>query len=90
MEPMERTMNRILTCPLSRLRAGQAATVRSLAGGYEFQHRLACMGLHVGCTVKVLRPGALFGGPVLVALGQTRLAIGRGMAEKILVALPPQ
>ena len=89
MERTESTMNRTLTCPLSRLKAGQATTVASLGGGREFQHRLAAMGLNVGCTVRVIRAAAALGGPVLVALGQTRLAIGRGMAEKIHVAVPP-
>jgi len=82
---MDRTMDCTGMCPLSRLKAGQVATVKSLAGGHQFQHRLVSMGLNVGCTVKVIRAGAALGGPVLVALGQTRLAIGRGMAEKILV-----
>ena len=58
----------------------------ALAGGREFQHRLVSMGLNVGREVKVIRGSKGVGGPTLIALGQTRLAIGRGMAERIMVS----
>ena len=75
--------------PLSRLKAGQGATVVALTGGRGFHSRLVSMGLNVGSGVKVIRSHSL-GGPMLIALGQTRLAIGYGMAEKIMVAIDPR
>jgi Fe2+ transport system protein FeoA len=44
------------------------------------------MGLRVGCRVQVVGGGA-GGGPVVVAVGDTRLAVGHGMANKIMVAI---
>ncbi len=74
--------------PLSLLRAGQTARVASLGGGREFQARLVSMGLLVGSQVMVIRAGGGSGrGATLVALGPMRLGIGRGMAEKIMVAV---
>lgn len=72
--------------PLTELPPGTTATVVSLAGGRAFQNRLVSMGLRVGGDVTVLSGRSGFGGPVLVAAGDTRLAIGRGMARRILVA----
>jgi Fe2+ transport system protein FeoA len=73
--------------PLSRLHAGQTARVASLGGGREFQARLVSMGLFVGSQVTVIRAGGGARGATLVALGPMRLGIGRGMAEKIMVAV---
>jgi Fe2+ transport system protein FeoA len=72
--------------PLSSLPAGQEAVVVALAGGRAMQGRLASMGLHVGCSLEVVRSSNGVGGPTLIALGSTRLAVGRGMAERILVS----
>jgi len=75
---------------LSDLPAGAEATVVALSGGRGFRHRLVSMGLNIGCGVKVLRGSAAGGGPTLLAVGQTRLAIGHGMAERILVSTHQQ
>lgn len=46
---------------------------------------MAAMGLQVGHRLRVMRGcGGLFGS-ALVAVGETRLVIGHGMARKILV-----
>jgi ferrous iron transport protein A len=71
--------------PLCDVAAGQTATVVGLEGGREFRNRLVSMGMMMGCTLRVIRAGNGSGHPVLVALGHARLAIGRGMAEKVLV-----
>lgn len=41
------------------------------------------MGLNPGCQIKVLSNG--MAGPVLIAIGETRIAIGKGMLQKIMV-----
>lgn len=64
---------------------GQTATVVGLEGGREFRNRLVSMGMMMGCTLRVIRAANGSGHPVLVALGHARLAIGRGMAEKVMV-----
>lgn len=46
-------------------------------------NRLRAMGIGMGQVVEVLHnPGI---GPILVKVGESRIAIGRGMASKILV-----
>jgi ferrous iron transport protein A len=72
-------------CPLGRLGEGASATVVSLPVGRHVQSRLKNMGLKVGDTVRVLRGGPGRWGPTLIAQGNLRLAIGRGMAQDVLV-----
>jgi len=48
-------------------------------------HRLAELGLTPGVEMEVLQNK---GGPILLAVRSTRLAIGRGMANKVMVRLP--
>jgi ferrous iron transport protein A len=75
-------MNEQATVPLDRLPAGAHAIVRRLGGGKEFANRLAAMGLSVGSRLEVLQnPGH---GPMLVLVRDTRIALGRGEAMKIM------
>jgi len=72
-------------CPLSELSQGAEATVTELRGGRHFRSRLLSMGMRIGSRLVVIRPANGSHGPVLVASGGTRLGIGRGMAELIMV-----
>jgi Fe2+ transport system protein FeoA len=74
---------------LSALRARQEGTVIALEGGQECQARLVSMGVHVGCDLKVLHSSEGQDSPTLIAIGDTRLAIGREMLDSILVAVEP-
>lgn len=65
---------------LTELAAGREARVTRLEGGRPFRQGLEEMGLRAGVVLRLLQ-GAR--GPVLVQVGETRLALGRGMAEKI-------
>jgi len=56
----------------------------SIAGGRRLLAKLNQIGLHAGDTVRVLRVAPL-GGPVLVEINGREIALGRGVAEKILV-----
>ncbi len=71
--------------PLSSIETGTSARVVSIAGGRAFQGRLISMGLTVGSRLQVVRSNRGGGGPVLISTGQTRLAIGRGMSDRIYV-----
>jgi Fe2+ transport system protein FeoA len=68
--------------PLSDVNEGRRVTVRSVSGGQGLVCRLAALGLMTGASIVVLRNA---GGPFLLAVKGTRIAIGRGMAYKILV-----
>lgn len=80
-------MSRPQIRPLNRVADGTTVSIVTLRGGREFQTRISSMGLHVGSVVQVLHSGGKTGGPTLVAAGETRLAIGQGMAEHVLVAV---
>jgi Fe2+ transport system protein FeoA len=63
------------------VRQGGKARLLAVQGGRGLRGRLAAMGLIPGCEIQVLRnPGC---GPFIVAVGGTRIVIGRGMAMKI-------
>lgn len=51
--------------------------------GHRLEHRLNHMGLLPGVRVKVLQNNAP--GPVIIAVKDSRLCLGRGIANKIMV-----
>jgi Fe2+ transport system protein FeoA len=74
---------------LDQLGPGAGGIVRRLTGGGGFRSRLAALGVTQGVRIEVLQNGRH--GPLLVLARDTRLAIGRGEAQKILVeALPDE
>lgn len=58
--------------------------MRDVCGGKDVRARLASMGLLPGVVLEVIVRGPL-GGPVLVQVDGTRLALGRALARKVLV-----
>jgi ferrous iron transport protein A len=70
--------------PLSCLCEGQIGEIVQLCGGCGMIQRLAEMGLTPGVKIKVMRKCA-FSGPVEVEVRGTNLALGRGVAARILV-----
>lgn len=68
---------------LDQLRPNAKAVVRQLRGGREFVSRLAAMGVIVGVPLVVRQNTGR--GAMLIEVRDTRLALGRGEATKILV-----
>ncbi|MCD6419766.1 MAG: ferrous iron transport protein A [Synergistetes bacterium] len=68
--------------PLAYAKTGETLRIQNIAGGRNLSRRLAEMGLYPGSTIKVISNQ---GGPIIIAIGETRLAIGKGMAAKIFV-----
>jgi ferrous iron transport protein A len=69
--------------PLPMLHPGQTACVeRVLAAGRGIVRKLSAMGIVPGVRVTVLN---MQPGPLLLRVGESRYAIGRGMAQRILV-----
>ena len=68
---------------LSAVHGGESARVRQLAGGQVFMSRLAPLGFFPGARLRVIQN--LGRGPLLVAVCDTCVALGRGEADKILV-----
>lgn len=73
------------TCTLSELKADQTAVIHSLQGGHAFRSRLAALGFTPGAEVKVVQN--MGHGPMIVTLRDTRIALGRGEASKVLITL---
>ena len=63
---------------------GMPVVVRVCMAGKSLEKRLIEMGIGTGKVVTVLQRDT--DGPLLLAVGETRIGIGRGMAMKILVA----
>jgi ferrous iron transport protein A len=71
--------------PLIYGKNGEKVKVVKLSGGKNFIDKLASMGIYSGAELKVVKNG--HDGPMIVALGNTRIGLGHGMAKKILVKL---
>ena len=69
---------------LSRVGAGEKVTLLSLGAGWGLQRRLADMGLTPGVEIKVISSGRP--GQVVIEVRGSRMALGHGVASKILVA----
>jgi len=71
-------------CALADLAEGEKGVIVKAIGGFGLVRRLAEMGLTPGTEVKLVKKGS-FGGPVEVEVRGVALALGRGVASKVLV-----
>ncbi len=69
--------------PLSMVQSGESVQVAAVRAGWGLQRRLADMGLTPGVRVKVINSGGR--GPVILDIRGSRLALGHGIAHKIMV-----
>lgn len=69
---------------LDRIEENRKARVIHIQGGWGIRGRLSDMGVHPGDILTVRRYGAL-GGPILIEVHGFRVALGRGIASRILV-----
>jgi ferrous iron transport protein A len=72
------------TIALSQMRPGERGIVRELLGGHGLRQRLAAMGVRPGCEIAKTS-GPFMRGPVTVRVGNAQIALGFGMASKVLV-----
>jgi ferrous iron transport protein A len=70
--------------PLVQAGDGERVAIVAVDGGAGAQRKLAHLGLAPGKTIEIVtrQPG----GPLLVAVGETRVAVGFGLALKVRVA----
>jgi ferrous iron transport protein A len=69
--------------PLNHLHPGERGIVQSLAGGRGLLGRMAALGFTPGVRLTMIQN---FGhGPIIVRVRDTRVALGRGEAGKVLV-----
>lgn len=71
---------------LAKLPLGAHARIRQILGGRQLVHRLLSLGLRTGSEIELTQRR---GGGVVVATEGTRVALGAGVAEKLLVERLP-
>lgn len=71
--------------PLAMVAPGDEVRLIAIRGGRRMRKRLAELGLNPGLTVRVVQRDGC--GPLILAVKDSRLALGRGMAHKIMVEL---
>jgi len=69
---------------LAEMRTGQTGTVVGVMGGHGLVRRLDALGIRPGRKVTKLS-STLFRGPIILRVDNTQVAIGFGMARKIIV-----
>lgn len=69
---------------LAQMRSGQTATVIQVLGGRGLIRRLDALGIRPGKKVTKISAG-LFHGPVIVKVDNAQVAVGFGMARRIIV-----
>lgn len=81
--------------PITALKDGESGVITSIKAGrgrgrggrgWGFKKRLMDMGLTPGTRITVVRSAPLHG-PLEVSVRGSRLALGRGMAERIFVEI---
>jgi ferrous iron transport protein A len=71
---------------LARMRSGQSGTVIQIQGGHGLVNRLSALGIRPG--KRVVKVSSMFmRGPVTVVVDRTQVAIGFGMANRVIVEL---
>lgn len=69
--------------PLTIVQPGRSVRIVSVNAGHGLQGRLSALGLVPGAEVTVLQN--CLRGPFLLCLGEGRIALGRGVAQRIVV-----
>jgi ferrous iron transport protein A len=79
-------LNAMRKISLLKIRENRKAKVLEISGGRILQHRMMSMGIYPGREITKLSHFALRG-PVAVRVGRSVLALGHGVAAKIIVEI---
>jgi len=69
--------------PLSTVKAGETVRLTRVDAGQGLNSRLASMGLVPNVEITVVKSG--HPGPFVISVKDSRMVLGRGMANKIMV-----
>ena len=72
--------------PLARLQSGQRGTIVQIEAGHGLVNRLAALGIRPGKRITKVS-SMLMRGPVTIEVDRTQVAIGFGMANRVIVEL---
>jgi len=78
------TMHQNEQLTLAEMRTGQTGTVVEILGGHGLIRRLDALGIRPGRKVTKIS-STLFRGPVILRVDNARVAVGFGMARKMIV-----
>ena len=78
------TMHQEGQLTLAKMRTGQTGTVVGVLGGHGLIRRLDALGIRPGKKVTKLS-STLFRGPIILRVDNAQVAVGFGMARKIIV-----
>ncbi len=68
---------------LNMIKDGETVTIKEISGGRAFRQRMLGLGLNRGSRVRIMKNDGI--GPLILGIGNGRVALGRGMAAKISV-----
>ncbi len=71
--------------PLAMVKTGEKVAVKSIMGGKSMRIRLKEMGIKPGTNLEVINNDGP--GRIIIGIGATRYALGRGISQKIMVSL---
>lgn len=80
------TMHQNEQLTLAQMRTGRTGTVVEVLGGHGLIRRLDALGIRPGKKVTKIS-STLFHGPVILRVDSTDVAVGFGMARRIIVVL---
>lgn len=69
---------------LAEAKEGKKVKIKTILGGFRLKQRLADLSIYEGTTVEVIK-NDLSGGPVLLKVLDSKIALGRGQVVKIKV-----
>lgn len=70
---------------LTQVSKGKNLEVVKIEGGKIFREKVESLGLRVGVNVKKLSTQVM-SGPITIQVGSSKVTLGRGMAQKIIVS----
>lgn len=71
--------------PLIMLTPHTKAIIVRLNGGKNFFEKMNSLGIYKGAEIEIINK--FHNGPIIIKIGESRLAIGRRMAERIFVRI---
>jgi len=73
----------MMNVPLNFIGIGKLAEINSVQGSENMCKKIMEMGMSKGAIIKIMKNDS---GPLIVKVGETRLVLGRGMAQKVIVS----
>ncbi|MGC9516324.1 MAG: FeoA family protein [Methanomicrobiales archaeon] len=69
---------------LTQVKSGKKVVIKEISGGFGLKNRFKSLNIREGKEIQVISSGP-FRGPLVLNIDGCKVAVGRGMAAKILV-----